>query len=64
MTSLSQQQEYLASVAQAFDVGDYEYLSPDKLQSLDQLIANGWKALKQGGDIDACISEIQQAIRR
>jgi len=64
MTSRSQQQEYLASVAQAFDVGDYEYLSPDKLQSLDQLIANGWKALKQGEDIDACISQIQQATER
>jgi hypothetical protein len=64
MTSRSQQQEYLASIAQAFDVGDYEYLSPDKLQSLDQLIANGWKTLKQGGDIDTCISQIQQATGR
>ena len=64
MTSRAQQQEYLASVAQAFDVGDFEYLSPDKLQLLDQLIANGWKALKQGEDIDAYIGQIQQETGR
>ena len=64
MSSRSQQEEYLASVAQAFDVGDFEYLPPDKMQSLNELIAAAWKALEQNKDADAQISEIQQALGR
>ena len=64
MSSRSQQEEYLASVAQAFDVGDFEYLPPDKMQSLNDLIAAAWKTLKQNEDADAQISEIQQALGR
>lgn len=64
MSSRSQQEEYLASVAQAFDVGDFEYLSPDKMQSLNDLIAVAWKALEHDGDADAQINEIQKALER
>jgi hypothetical protein len=64
MSSRSQQEEYLASVAQAFDVGDFEYLPPDKMQSLNDLIAAAWKALQQNEDADAQINEIQQALGR
>ena len=64
MSSRSQQEEYLASVAQAFDVGDFEYLSPDKMQSLNDLIAAAWKTLGQNENADAQINEIQQALGR
>lgn len=64
MTSRPQQEEYLASIAQSFDAGDFDYLSPDKMQSLNSLIAAAWKALEQGGDVDTRISEIQQALGR
>ncbi|MBD3882819.1 hypothetical protein IFO70_13685 [Phormidium tenue FACHB-886] len=64
MTSRAQQEEFLASIAQSFDAGDFDYLSPDKMQSLNNLIAVAWKALAQGGDVDAQISEIRQALGR
>jgi hypothetical protein len=64
MNNRSQQEEYLASVAQAFDVGDFEYLPPDKMQSLNDLIAVAWKALEQNEDAEAQINEIQQALGR
>lgn len=64
MTSRAEQEEYLASIAQSFDAGDFDYLPPDQMQSLNDLIAAGWKALEQGGDVDAQISKIQQALGR
>jgi hypothetical protein len=62
MTSRAQQEEYLASIAQAFDAGDFDYLPPDQMQSLNDLIAVGWRALEQGGDVEAQINKIQQAL--
>jgi hypothetical protein len=64
MASRAQQEEYLASIAQAFDVGDFEYLPPDQMQSLNALIADAWNTLKQGGDVEAQISKIQKALGR
>lgn len=64
MTSRAQQEEYLASIAQSFDVGDFDYLPPDQMQALNDLIAAAWKTLKEGGDVDAQISKIQQALGR
>ncbi|WP_416672709.1 hypothetical protein [Egbenema bharatensis] len=64
MASRAQQEEYLASIAQAFDVGDFDYLPPDQMQSLNALIADAWKAFEQGGDAEAQISKIQQALGR
>lgn len=64
MTTRAQQEEYLASIAQAYDVGDFDYLPPDELRSLNDLIAEAWKIFKQNGDVDAQISQIKQAIRR
>jgi len=62
MSIRDQQEGYLASIAQAFDVGDFDYLSPEELQSLDSLIANAWQAFKQGKDANSEISEIEQAL--
>lgn len=64
MSTREQQKEYLASIAQAFDVGDFDYLPPNDLQSLNALIADAWKALEQSGDVDAQISKIEKAIGR
>lgn len=64
MTSRAQQEEYLASIAQSFDVGDFDYLPPDQMQALNDLIAAAWKTLKEGGDVDAQIGKIQQALER
>jgi hypothetical protein len=61
MSSRAEQEEYLASIAQAFDVGDFEYLPPDQMQALNDLIAAAWKALEQGEDVDAHIEKIEQA---
>jgi len=62
MSIRDQQEGYLASIAQAFDVGDFDYLSPEELQSLDSLIANAWKTFRQGKDINSEISEIEKAL--
>lgn len=62
MSERDQQQGYLASIAQAFDVGDFDYLSPEELRSLDTLIANAWKVFGQGEDADREINEIEKAL--
>ena len=62
MTSQSQQKEYLASISQAFDVGDFDYLSPGEMQTLNQLIAAGWSALKSDADVDDQIDAIEKFI--
>ncbi|WP_416667200.1 hypothetical protein [Egbenema bharatensis] len=62
MSQRDQQKGYLASIAQAFDVGDFDYLSPEELQSLDSLIANAWKSFGQGKDANSEISEIEKAL--
>lgn len=64
MTTRAQQEEYLASIAQAYDVGDFDYLPPDELRALNALIAEAWKIFKQNGDVDAQISQIRKAIRQ
>ncbi|GAB4384463.1 MAG: hypothetical protein Kow00121_47940 [Elainellaceae cyanobacterium] len=58
----AQQEEFIASIAQSFDVGDYDYLPPDQLQALNKLIANAWDALKLDKDVDARIRDIQQML--
>lgn len=60
MTNRAQQEEYLATVAQSFDAGDYDFLSPEKMRELNSLIAAAWKALREGREIEAQINEIQQ----
>lgn len=62
MSTREQQEGYLASIAQAYDVGDFDYLPPENLQSLNALIAEAWKIFEQGGEIDAQVSRIEQAI--
>lgn len=64
MATRSQQEEYLASIAQSYDVGDFDYLPPDDLQSLNALIASAWETLKQDGDVDTQISKIEKAVGR
>jgi hypothetical protein len=61
MTTRVQQEEYLASIAQAFDVGDFESLDPKDLRSINALIAEAWNAFAQGGDVDAWIAKLEQA---
>jgi hypothetical protein len=61
MSSRAEQEEYLASIAQAFDVGDFDYLPPDQMQALNDLIAAAWKALEQGADVAPHIDKIEQA---
>ncbi|MBE9180914.1 hypothetical protein IQ268_20350 [Oculatella sp. LEGE 06141] len=58
MATRPQQEEYLASIAQSFDVGDFDYLPPEDLQSLNALIAEAWEKFKQGEDIEAQIDAI------
>jgi hypothetical protein len=62
MSTRDQQEGYLASIAQAFDVGDFDYFSPEELRSLDSLIANAWRAFGQGKDANSEISEIEKAL--
>lgn len=62
MSIRNQQEGYLASIAQAFDVGDFDYLTPEELHSLDALIAKAWKTFKQGEEIDSEISEIEKTL--
>jgi hypothetical protein len=62
MSKRDQQKGYLASIAQAFDVGDFDYLSPEELRSLDSLIANAWQAFGEGKDAISEISEIEKAL--
>ncbi len=64
MTTRAQQEEYLASIAQAYDVGDFDYLPPDELRSLNELIAEAWEAFKQNGDVDAQIKQLEKAVGR
>ncbi|NJR64854.1 MAG: hypothetical protein HC772_05305 [Leptolyngbyaceae cyanobacterium CRU_2_3] len=64
MLARSQQEGYLASISQSFDVGDFDYLPPADLQSLDILIAEAWQALRQQENVDARILDIQQALGR
>lgn len=61
-THNAEQEEFLASIAQAFDVGQFDYLSPQEMQSLNTLIAAAWHAFKQGEDVDTHIRQIEQAI--
>lgn len=61
-THNAEQEEFLASIAQAFDVGQFDYLSPQEMQSLNDLIAAAWHAFKQGEDVDVHIKKIEQAI--
>jgi hypothetical protein len=60
MASRAQQEEFLASVAQGFDAGDYDFLPPAQMQALNSLIAAAWKSFREGGDVDAQITEIQK----
>lgn len=62
MSLRDQQGGYLASIAQAYDVGDFDYLTPEELRSLDSLIANAWETFKQGEQIDKEISEIDKVL--
>jgi hypothetical protein len=57
---------YLASITQSFDVGDFDYLSPQEMNALNRLIANAWQSLAKhaDGDVDTQISAIEQAIHR
>jgi hypothetical protein len=64
MLTRSQQEGYLASISQYFDVGDFDYLPSAELHSLDVLIAEAWQALKQQEDVDDRIFNIQQALGR
>jgi HAMP domain-containing protein len=64
MSTRDQQEGYLASIAQAFDAGDFDYLSPDELRSLDTLIASAWNTFRQGGDMNSEIGEIEQLLGR
>lgn len=59
MSSREQQQEFLASIAQGFDAGDFDYLPPEQMQALNAQIAEAWNALKQGEAIDPQIEQIQ-----
>lgn len=63
MRTQADQKEYLASIAQGFDVGDFDYLPPQAMQSLNSLIADAWKAFKDGADINAQIDDIEQFIK-
>jgi hypothetical protein len=60
MASRAEQEEYLASIAQAVDVGDFDYLPPDQIRVLNDLIAAAWNALKQGEDVAPHIDKIEQ----
>lgn len=62
MTNQAQQEGYLASVAQAVDAGEFDYLSPEEMQSLNSLIAAAWQAFRQGENVDTQIDKIEQAI--
>jgi hypothetical protein len=55
---------YLASITQSFDVGDFDYLSPQDMNALNRLIANAWQAFGKhaDGDVDIQINAIEQAI--
>jgi hypothetical protein len=64
MTTRAQQEEYLASIAQAFDVGDFESLDPKDLRSINALIAEAWQAFKQGEDVDVWITLLEQTTGR
>ncbi len=64
MSTHAQQEETLATLAQSFDAGDFDYLPPKQLKQLNQMIADAWAALKQeDGDVDSRIGEIQQMLR-
>ncbi len=62
MSDQDQQKGYLASIAQAFDAGDFGYMSPEELHALDTLIANAWKTLAEGEDVNGAINEIEMAL--
>ncbi|PSB22885.1 hypothetical protein C7B61_14015 [filamentous cyanobacterium CCP1] len=64
MSDRDQQKGYLASIAQSFDVGDFDYMSPEELRALDTLIANAWKTFKEGEDVNGAINEIETALGR
>ncbi|WAL58886.1 hypothetical protein [Thermocoleostomius sinensis] len=64
MASRAEQEEYLASIAQAVDVGDFDYLPPDQIRVLNDLIAAAWNALKQGEDVAPHIDKIEQVRER
>jgi hypothetical protein len=62
MSNQEQQEGYLASVAQAVDAGEFDYLPPQEMQSLNDLIAAAWHAFREGKDVDTHIDKIEQAI--
>lgn len=62
MNSREEQAGYLASIAQSFDVGDFDYLAPKDMRSLNMLIADAWKAYGESGDVEHQIREIEQSI--
>jgi hypothetical protein len=64
MSDQDQQKGYLASIAQYFDAGDFDYMSPEELHALDTLIANAWKTFAAGEDVNRAISEIEMALGR
>ena len=64
MTNRADQEEYLASVAQAIDAGEFDYLRPAEMDTLNTLIAEAWKALEQGEAVETQIDKIEQAIGR
>jgi hypothetical protein len=59
-----QQEGFLASISQAFDVGDFEYLAPQDLNALNILIANVWQAFTQSEDIGDRMDEIGLTLGR
>lgn len=63
MYSRERQAGYLASVAQSFDVGDFDYLPPQKMQALNILIADAWHAYGQKINIEAQMNAIEEAIK-
>jgi hypothetical protein len=63
MYSRERQAGYLAAVSQSFDVGDFDYLPPQKMQALNVLIADAWHTYGQKINIEAQMSAIEQAIK-
>jgi hypothetical protein len=63
MYSRERQAGYLASVAQSFDVGDFDYLPPQEMRTLNALIATAWKTFGQQVNIEDQITAIEQAIK-
>lgn len=63
MRTRSQQQAFLVSIAQGFDVGDFDYMPPQDMAALNILIAEAWQAFSHEGDGEAQIGQIEQFIQ-